>query len=208
MCSFCKFIWRPIPVSLPGESHGQRSLVDYSPWGRREPEPTEWLTLWICRSKLASSQSWSRMKGDRINQGRWDEESLGKCVPFLCHTSCVSSVHHYIISSDMTSHGWTSQALFLSNWILKLPQTGDCSTTFKLPLFPPLQSCFPFTPLTIPNLIPQSLSLFFRSSLLLLLLLSHFSRVRLWVTPWTAACRAPPCMGFSRQEYWSRLGVH
>ena len=39
--------------------------------------------------------------------------------------------------------------------------------------------------------------------LLLLLLLSHFSRVPLLVTPWTAAYRAPPSMGFSRQEYWS-----
>ena len=25
--------WQPIPVFLPGESHGQRSLVDYSVWG-------------------------------------------------------------------------------------------------------------------------------------------------------------------------------
>ena len=30
-----------------------------------------------------------------------------------------------------------------------------------------------------------------------------FSRVRLIVTPWTAAYQAPPSMGFSRQEYWS-----
>ena len=29
------------------------------------------------------------------------------------------------------------------------------------------------------------------------------SRVRLLVTPWTAAYQAPPSMGFSRQEYWS-----
>ena len=29
------------------------------------------------------------------------------------------------------------------------------------------------------------------------------SRVRLLVTPWTAACQAPLSMGFSRQEYWS-----
>ena len=71
--------------------------------------------------------------------------------------------------------------------------------------------------------------------MLLLLLLSHFSRVQLcvttleWVaisfsnawkwkvkvkllscvllfaTPWTAAHQAPPSMGFSRQEYWSGL---
>ena len=33
---------------------------------------------------------------------------------------------------------------------------------------------------------------------------SH-SRVRLLVTPWTAAYQAPPSMGFSRQEYWSRV---
>ena len=37
----------------------------------------------------------------------------------------------------------------------------------------------------------------------LLLLLSHFSRVWLCATPWTAAYQAPPSMGFSRQEYWS-----
>ena len=41
--------------------------------------------------------------------------------------------------------------------------------------------------------------------LLLLLLLSHFSRVRLCVTPWTAALQAPLSMEFSRQEYWSGL---
>ena len=40
---------------------------------------------------------------------------------------------------------------------------------------------------------------------MLLLLLSHFSRVWLSVTPWTAACQAPLSMGFSRQEYWSGL---
>ena len=39
----------------------------------------------------------------------------------------------------------------------------------------------------------------------MLLLLSHFSHVRLCVTPWTAAYQAPPSMGFSRQEYWSGL---
>ena len=25
--------WQPTPVFLPGESHGQRSLVGYNPWG-------------------------------------------------------------------------------------------------------------------------------------------------------------------------------
>ena len=38
-----------------------------------------------------------------------------------------------------------------------------------------------------------------------LLLLSRFSRVRLFATPWTAAYQAPPSLGFSRQEHWSGL---
>ena len=40
---------------------------------------------------------------------------------------------------------------------------------------------------------------------LLLLLLSRFSRVRLCATPQTAAHQAPPSLGFSRQEHWSGL---
>ena len=39
----------------------------------------------------------------------------------------------------------------------------------------------------------------------MLLLLSHFSRVRLCVTPETAAHQAPWSLGFSRQEHCSRL---
>ena len=36
-------------------------------------------------------------------------------------------------------------------------------------------------------------------------MLSHFSRVRLCATLWTAAHQAPPSLGFSRQEPWSGL---
>ena len=43
------------------------------------------------------------------------------------------------------------------------------------------------------------------TNLLLLLLLSCFSRVRLCATPETAAHQAPPSLGFSRQEHWSGL---
>ena len=33
--------WQPTPVILPGEFHGERSLVDYSPWGCKELDTTE-----------------------------------------------------------------------------------------------------------------------------------------------------------------------
>ena len=35
--------WHPTPVLLPGKSHERRSLVGCSPWGRKEPDTTEWL---------------------------------------------------------------------------------------------------------------------------------------------------------------------
>ena len=36
--------WQPTPVFMPGESHGQRSPVGYSPWGRKESDMNERLT--------------------------------------------------------------------------------------------------------------------------------------------------------------------
>ena len=35
--------WQSTPVLLPGQSHGQRSPVGYSLWGRKELDTTEWL---------------------------------------------------------------------------------------------------------------------------------------------------------------------
>ena len=43
------------------------------------------------------------------------------------------------------------------------------------------------------------------SDLLPACLLSHFSRVQLFVTPWIVALQAPLSVGFSWQEYWSGL---
>ena len=39
------------PVLLPGESHGGRSLVGYSPWGRKESDTTE--RLYLLKANLA-----------------------------------------------------------------------------------------------------------------------------------------------------------
>ena len=48
-CGFCPWIkkvpwrreWQPTPISLLGESHGQRSLAGYSPWGCKELDMSE-----------------------------------------------------------------------------------------------------------------------------------------------------------------------
>ena len=36
--------WQPTPIFLPGESHGQKSLVGYSPLDNKESDMTEQLT--------------------------------------------------------------------------------------------------------------------------------------------------------------------
>ena len=51
------------------------------------------------------------------------------------------------------------------------------------------------------NAMPKNV----QTMVLLLLLLSHFSRVRLCATPETTAHQAPPSLGFSSQEHWSGL---
>ena len=40
--------WQPTPVFLPGESHGQRSLVGYSPWGCKDSDQLWQLNTHAC----------------------------------------------------------------------------------------------------------------------------------------------------------------
>ena len=48
--------WQPTPVFLPGESHGQRSLAGYSPWGRKQSDMTEGLNSSRAESRGAASR--------------------------------------------------------------------------------------------------------------------------------------------------------
>ena len=41
--------WQPTPVFSPGESHGQRSLEGYSPWGHKQLDMTEHTHTCLCR---------------------------------------------------------------------------------------------------------------------------------------------------------------
>ena len=45
--------WQPAPVFLPEKSHGQRSLVGYSPWGHKESDTTEQLIAHVRDNPLA-----------------------------------------------------------------------------------------------------------------------------------------------------------
>ena len=51
---FGKIPWKrarqPTPVFLPGESHGQSSMVGYGPWGFKELDKTERLSIPLVRA--------------------------------------------------------------------------------------------------------------------------------------------------------------
>ena len=63
--------WQPIPKSLPGKSHGQRSLAGCSPWGHKGPDMTKHThththththLLWLKRDKEVSFQNYKRIR--------------------------------------------------------------------------------------------------------------------------------------------------
>ena len=52
----CRKKWQPTPVSLLGKSHGQRSLLGYSPWCCKELDTTEQLsTVQACFTEATNS---------------------------------------------------------------------------------------------------------------------------------------------------------
>ena len=105
--------------TLAGKSHGQRSLVGYSPWGPKELDTTERLHFNPSTATYRASQRASAVRSWQLRCRPWRERDQNQG--------------------------------------------------------------------------------------LLLLLLSHFSRVRLYATPKTAAHPPPLSLGFSSQEYWSGL---
>ena len=50
--------WQPTPVFLPGIFHGWRSLAGYNPWGHKELDTTEWLTLQFFHYFLRFFSKW------------------------------------------------------------------------------------------------------------------------------------------------------
>ena len=58
----------PTPVFLPGEPQGQRSLVGYSPWGRKELDTTEQLSTHASYSNLEdqAEEGWEKEFTSRI----------------------------------------------------------------------------------------------------------------------------------------------
>ena len=67
--------WQPSPVFLPGEIHGQRNLVDYSPWGCKSPTgfsdyttTTTTVFCWCCLASRGSPRSTTGLESNLRRQ--------------------------------------------------------------------------------------------------------------------------------------------
>ena len=126
--------WRrkrqPTPVFLPGESHGQRSLVGCSPWGRKKSDTTERLSFHFSLSCIGEgngnppqcsclenprdrgawwaafhgvAQSWTRLKRLSSSSGSIEWEGCHIIMSFCCCCCCyVASV----VSDSVRPHRW------------------------------------------------------------------------------------------------------
>ena len=59
--------WQPTPVFFPGKFHGWRSLVGYSPWGRKESDTTERLQKMSPINTLTLRNSENEEQTDNVN---------------------------------------------------------------------------------------------------------------------------------------------
>ena len=85
--------WQPTPIFLPGECHGQRSLVSYTPWGHKESDTTEWLTHTVLEQgflggtrgkNLPANAGNIRDMGSIPGLGRSPREGHGNPLQYSC----------------------------------------------------------------------------------------------------------------------------
>ena len=103
--------WQSTPVLLPGKSHGWRSLVDCSPWGRKESDMTEQLHFHFSLSCLGEGN------GNPLQCFAW--RILGTAGPVGCR---------YAIAQSWTRLKQLSSSSSSSN----CPQNTICSYFFPI----------------------------------------------------------------------------
>ena len=145
--------WQPTSVLLPGESHGQRSLVGYSPWGRKESDTIErlnnnpnlktslmnhWFHGHLQLQNILGNQSLSLLFSlkqkhchtqPKLKSGgcMWREQWFSKCGP---QTSTVSITWEYLENSNSKSSGAATplEVQWLRLWV---PNAGGPGSIYS-----------------------------------------------------------------------------
>ena len=94
--------WQPTPVFLPGKFHGQRTLVGYSPWGRKESDTTERLHFTLGQ------------KADGIHREGQIVAQLSQSIKPECPPSCLEEE-----GTSLHSGSEMAGLCFLLLWSLK-----------------------------------------------------------------------------------------
>ena len=200
--------WHPTPVLLPGKSHGQRSLVGCSPWGRKESDTTERLHFHFPLSCIGEGNGnplqCSCLENPRDRGAWWATiHGVAKSWTRLKRLSSSSSHRKNEIMSFVAT--WIElEIIILSKsererqilydiayiWNLKY-DTENLSIKQKQIHRHSKQTCG----------FQESRRMDWEFGIVVL---SHLSHVQLFATLWTVACQST-CLGCSRQEYWSGL---
>ena len=115
--------WHPTPVLLPGKSHGQRSLVGCSPWGRSESDMTERLYFHFSLSCIGEGNGnplqYSCLENPR-DTGAWWAAVYGvaQSRTRLKRLSSSSSSHVQISEYALTMSTW--QPLYIFKLVISL----------------------------------------------------------------------------------------
>ena len=113
--------WQPTPSSLPGKSHGQKNLVDYSIRGRKE---SSWLSIHTAEMFKTCEYVTIYGKGDFGNMIKGKYFEVGDCcfccsVTKSCLTLCDSMncstpgfpVLHYLLEFAQIHEHWVNDAI-------------------------------------------------------------------------------------------------
>ena len=112
--------WQSTPVPLPGKSHGQRSLVGSSPWGRKESDTTEWLHFPLSfflyeTTHYGCEALWNLLQRLWVKEWKWWRPRLPNHVTHVYKT-ILEQCHallHYLDPFNTKEAAWRTGKLIL-----------------------------------------------------------------------------------------------
>ena len=201
--------WQPTPVLLPGKSHGWRSLVGCSPWGREESDTTERLHFHFSLPCTGEGNGNPLQCSCLENPG--DRRAWWAAVYGVAQ----SRTRLKWLSSSSSMHAKSLQLfpIFATPWTIALQASLSMAFPGKnteMGCHACVQEIF-LTQGSNPhflhflNMQAGSLPPVPPGKPERWLCAQSLSRCRLFETPWIVARQAPLSMEFSRQELWSGL---
>ena len=113
------------PVLLPGKSHGQRSLVGCSPWGRWELDTTQWLHFPFSLSCIGEGN------GNPLQCSCLENPRDGGAWWATVSGVAQSWTRLKWLSSSMGSHKWSCKLKLCKVILIIRGENYDCSVTSK-----------------------------------------------------------------------------